>query len=161
MELSPTQEIIVQLKAVQEKKNLSIPDIVKLVASTGEPVSESAIRRVFKKDSEKTENFNYDHTLRPIAQALLVVENPEDTDVKAFLAINDYKDAQIEELKRQKENMREQFEKRCHEYETRMAFLRDQIEKKDDRMDRKDAMIEKLLDQVLVCGKCVMRDKQP
>ena len=73
---------------------------------------------------------------------------------------NDYKDAQIEELKRQKENMREQFEKRCKEYETRMAFLRDQIEKKDDRMDRKDEIIEKLLDQVLICGHCpVGKDK--
>ena len=159
MELSPTQEIIVQLKAVQEKKKLTIPDIVKMVAATGEPVSETAIRRVFKKDSEKNDSFNYEHTLRPICQALLVADNPNDTDVKAFLAINEYKDQKIDELTQRIEAMREQFETRCHEYEKRMEFLRDQIELKDQRMDRKDQIIEKLLDQVLTCSHCPVEKK--
>ena len=159
MELSPTQDIIVQLKAVQEKRKLTIPDIIRMVDKTGEHVSETAIRRVFKKDSEKNDNFNYEHTLRPICQALLVSENPEDSSVKAFLAINEYKDQQIETLKKEKDSLREQFEKRCHEYEKRMQFLRDQIELKDQRMDRKDEMIEKLLDQVLVCGKYPVNKK--
>jgi len=163
MEFSATQEIIVQLKAVQEKKHLSIPDIISMVAATGEPVSETAIRRVFKKDSEINDSFNYEHTLRPIAQALLVLDSGEDAvaqaSTKAFLAINEYKDEKIAELEQQKQNMMEQYQRRCDEYETRMAFLRDQIEKKDERMDRKDAIIEKLLDQVLTCSHCPVEKK--
>ena len=157
MELTATQEIIVQLKAVQEKKKLSIPDIIKMVNASGEFVSETAIRRVFKAGSEINDSFNYEHTLKPIAQVLLVQDSSEDAithaSTQAFLAINQYKDEQIESLKKQIESMREQ-------YDTRMAFLRDQIEKKDDRMDRKDAIIEKLLDQVLVCGHCPVGKKQ-
>lgn len=165
MEFSATQEIIVQLKAVQEKKHLSIPDIIKMVAATGEPVSETAIRRVFKKGSEENDSFNYEHTLRPIAQALLVLDGGEDAvaqaSTKAFLAINEYKDEKIAELEQRIEGLRKQHEARCEEYETRMAFLRNQIEKKDERMDRKDGIIETLLKQVLVCGRCpVGKDKQ-
>lgn len=163
MEFSATQEIIVQLKAIKETKHLSIPKIKEMVDATGIVLSETVYRRIFKDGSELNDSFNYEHTLRPIAQVLVPYAGDDDAakaSTKAFLAISEYKDEKIEELERQKENMREQFEKRCHEYETRMAFLRDQIELKDQRMDRKDAMIEKLLDQVLVCGKCVMRKDQ-
>ena len=164
MELSATQEIIVQLKAVQEQKNLSIADIIRMVASTGEPVSETAIRRVFRKGSEINDSFNYEHTLRPIAQALLILDGADDAvsqaSTRAFLAINEYKDEKIAELERQKQKITEQYQKRCEEYETRMAFLRNQIELKDTRMDRKDAIIEKLLDQVLVCSNCPI-EKRP
>ena len=163
MELTATQEIIVKLKTVKEKRNLSISDIINMVAAAGEPVSETAIRRIFKKDSEINDSFNYDHTLRPIAKVLLVPDSSEDAvaqaSTQAFLAINEYKDEKIAELEKQKENMREQYERRCAEYETRMAFLRDQIELKDQRMDRKDSIIEKLLDQVLTCSHCPVEKK--
>jgi len=163
VELSATQEIIVRLKAVQEKKHLTIPDIISMVAATGEPVSETAIRRVFRKGSEINDSFNYEHTLRPIAQALLVLDSGDDdvtqASTKAFLAINEYKDEKIAMLQKQIDAMRQQFETRCQEYETRMAFLRDQIELKDTRMDRKDQMIEKLLDQVLTCSHCPVEKK--
>ena len=150
---SDTQEIIIQLKAVKEERHLSIPEIKKLVDATGTIVAETTIRRVFRQGSEENDSFNYANTLRPIAQALLVTNEP-DADTKAFLAINDYKDRQIEDLEREKDKMRNQFEQRCMEYEKRMEFLRNQIELKDVRMDRKDIIIEKLLDQVLICGKC-------
>ena len=156
MELTATQEIIIQLKAVQEKKNLSIPDIIKMVNASGEFVSETAIRRVFKPGSEKNDSFNYEHTLKPIAQVLLVQDAKDDDIVhastQAFLAINQYKDEKIESLQRQIETMREQ-------YDTRVAFLMDQIGLKDQRMDRKDQMIEKLLDQVLTCSHCPVEKK--
>ena len=153
MEQFDTQEIIIQLKAVKEERHLTIPEIKKMVDATGTILAETTIRRVFKDGSEKNDGFNYATTLKPIAQALLVTDNA-DADTKAFLAINDYKDRQIAELERQKEVVREQFEARCREYETRMAFLRNQIELKDTRMDRKDAIIEKLLEQVLTCSHC-------
>ena len=146
MEFSATQEIIVQLKAIKEAKHLSIPKIKEMVDATGIILSETVYRRIFKAGSELNDSFNYEHTLRPIAQVLVPYGGDDDeakASTKAFLAISEYKDEKIAEL-----------ERRCEEYETRMAFLRDQIELKDQRMDRKDQMIEKLLDQVLICGHC-------
>ena len=45
--------------------------------------------------------------------------------------------------------MKKSHEERCREYEKRMAFLRDQIELKDQRMDRKDEIISKLMEKCL------------
>lgn len=153
MDAVNTKEIIIQLKATQKERNLSITDIMKLLAETNSPLGETTVRRVFKAGSEDNDSFNYTATLRPLVEAL-AVHGRSDAETKLLLATHDYKNRQIEELERQKETMREQFEKRCHEYETRMAFLRDQIELKDKRMDLKDEMINKLLDQVLTCSHC-------
>lgn len=157
MEYSGTQEIVAQIKEIAKAKKLNASQVKEIVDGTGYILSETVYYRLLKEGSEKKDSFNYEHTLRPILQAL-VPYHGEDAVAQArsnaFLAINKYKDEKIMELERQKEEMRKQFEARCHEYETRMAFLRDQIELKDQRMDRKDSMIEKLLDQVLICGKC-------
>ena len=150
--ISSTQEIIIKLKAVKEARNLSIAQIKSAVESSGGIVSETTLRRVFAPHSETDDSFSYENTLKPIATAILLTENDNsetEADRKAFMAIAKYKDALIEELESKIDNMREQHEKRCAEYESRMAFLRDQIELKDQRMDRKDRQIEQLLDKIL------------
>ena len=153
MEKIETREIIIALKATQKERNLSIPDIMQLLSDAKSPLGETTVRRVFKAGSEDHDSFNYNSTLKPLVEALAVY-GKSDAETKLLLATNDYKDNLIEELKRQKEELREQYEKRLAEHEARTAFLRNQIELKDTRMDRKDAIIEKLLEQVLLCGKC-------
>ena len=153
MDAVNTKEIIIQLKATQKERNLSISDIMNLLSETNSTLGETTVRRVFKAGSEENDSFNYTATLKPLVEAL-AVHGKSNAETKLLLATNEYKNRQIEEITRQKDEMRAQFEKRCHEYETRMAFLRDQIELKDKRMDRKDEMIEKLLDQVLTCSHC-------
>jgi len=153
MEAANTKEIIIQLKATQKERNLTINDIMNLLAETNSSLGETTVRRVFKAGSEENDSFNYATTLRPLVEALAVY-GKSDAETKLLLATNEYKNMQIEDLIRQKDEMRAQFEQRCHEYEIRMAFLRDQIELKDQRMDRKDSMIEKLLEQVLTCSHC-------
>ena len=166
MELNATQEIIVKLKTVRDQQHLSIPQIKSLVDATGAYISMTTLRRVFAEHSEIDDSFSYENTLRPIAQALLINNELETDDasirarIESFEAIMRHKNELIESLHKQIEALKEEHEKRCKEYEQRMDFLRDQIELKDQRMDRKDGMIEKLLDQVLVCGKCVMKDKE-
>jgi rubrerythrin len=153
MDAVNTKEIIIQLKATQKERNLSISDIMNLLSETNSPLGETTVRRVFKAGSEENDSFNYAATLKPLVEAL-AVHGKSNAETKLLLATNEYKNRQIEEITRQKDEMRAQFEKRCHEYETRMAFLRDQIELKDKRMDLKDEMINKLLDQVLTCSHC-------
>lgn len=159
MELTTAQEIIKNLKSVKDEQKLSIPQIKTMVDATGAYLSMTTLRRVFADSSETDSSFDYERTIRPIAQALLV--NNEQTgsaiiraQIDTYLAICRHKDEMIESLREQIERLKESHEKRCKEYETRMEFLRDQIELKDQRMDRKDQMIEKLLDQVLTCSHC-------
>ena len=155
MELNATQEIIVTLKTVKDQQHLSIPQIKSLVDATGAYISMTTLRRVFADHSEIDDSFSYENTLRPIAQALLINNELETDDasirtrIESFEAIIRHKNEVIESLHKQIEELKEEHEKRCKEYEQRMDFLRDQIELKDSRMDRKDEMIAKLMDKIL------------
>jgi len=155
MELTAAQEIVVKLKAVQSKQRLSIPQIKKMVDATGAFISETTLRRVFAQNSEIEDSFNYETTLRPIAQALLIEDTLSTADditkakVESFEIILAQKNETIDNLKQQIEKMREEHDKRCAECRKRMDFLREQIDKKDRRMDEKDEMIKLLLDRFL------------
>lgn len=155
MELNATQEIIVKLKAVKDKRNLSVPDIKKMVDATGAYLSLTTLRRVFADGSEENDSFNYEATLRPIAQVLLLTDDmtAESGIVKAKLetyeAICRHKDEVINTLNRQIDALRAEHDNRCRECEGRMDFLMSQIKLKDARMERKDKIIDKLLEKVL------------
>lgn len=155
------QRIIASLKAVKDSQKLSVPEIERMVDATGTHISQTTLYRVFADDSE-SDSFSYERTLRPIARALLVVnETTGDAVVRAqldtYLHICQYKMEQIESLHRQIDSLKQQLVQRSEEYNRRVAFLRDQIEKKDDRMDKKDEIIDKLLDRLLACQNCKQR----
>ena len=135
------------------------------------PVSPATLSRVFADGSEDT-NFNYETTIRPIAEALLDIENIEDDDtldVKAMKAILKYKIERIKELeetvKEQKTNIanekiryHEKLEKERNQFKDTISFLKDQISLKDRRYDtllatisKKDELYNQLLGQILSC----------
>lgn len=153
------QQIIASLKDVKEAQNLSVSEIEAMVDKTGEHVSKTTLYRVFADDSDN-DSFSYEHTLRPIARALLVYnEASADTRVRAqldtYLHICQYKMEVIERLQEQNRELEIRISQLSEEYNRRVAFLRDQIELKDARMDKKDDIIDKLLGQFLNCkSKC-------
>ena len=152
MELNGTQEIIVKLKAVKEKRSLSIPDIKKMVDATGAYLSTTTLRRVFAEGSETEDSFSYENTLRPIAQALLIETDSDEDDrarIELYEALIAHKDEIIDNLRAQLERLRADHDSRCKECEGRMDFLMHQIDLKDARMERKDKIIDKLLEKVL------------
>lgn len=141
--MDTTNELIRQLKTVKEQRRLSILDIQKTVGQTGEFISETTLRRVFAKDSETKDSFSFDKTIRPIANALLFTPvkdedlRAENEGLKALIRVNS---EQIERLREQMESIR-------LENDRHTAFLLEQIAKKDERMDRKDAIIQQLLER--------------
>lgn len=153
MELSSIQEIVAALKNV--RGGMSIADIRKKVkAETGVDLADTTLRRVYRDGSEDKDSFNYDKTLKPLAQTFLLASAPGESEetrdrIAGLEAIFRLKNEKIAELQNQIEDLKAAHEARCREYDTRMAFLRDQIELKDQRMDRKDKIIEKLMDKVL------------
>lgn len=153
MELTNIQEIVVSLKKV--RGNLSIAEIQKRVkAVVGIDIAETTLRRVYRDNSEDKDSFNYDKTLKPLAQTFLLTATAEESEetkdrIAGLEAVFRLKNERIAELLQQIDELKAAHEARCKEYEHRMAFLRDQIELKDQRMDRKDKIIEKLMEKVL------------
>lgn len=138
-------EIITKLKKVREENGLSYQRIVDLVEKNGGYVSISTVRRVFE-DGSESYGFQYENTLKPIADAVLgIYSDSEDVtadEADAMKAIIDYKSDRIEQLEAQL--------RRCEEsYKRRIDFLKGQIALKDMRIDRRDEMIEKLVEVII------------
>lgn len=156
------RSIIAGLRAVKAAQNLTIKEIEKMVEDATEThIAQSTLYKVFADDSED-DNFSYIRTLQPLERALLV-KNPSTADavvraqLDTYLHICQYKMEVIESLHRQIDKLKEELLAKSEDYNRRVAFLRDQIELKDARMDRKDETIEKLLDQLLICKDCTRR----
>ena len=168
-------DIIIKLKEVREERGLSHRQILKLMESNGDHLAISTISNVFADGSEDKKSFDYEHTLRPIAKALLDMETFEDddpTDVRAMKSLLKYKMQRIEELEarvielkatidHEKVKYHEKLEKERERYETELQRHLHQIDLKDERMDKllnamlsKDKQIDELLKKLLVCQKC-------
>ena len=172
--MTDTKEIILKLKEVKQAKNLSLNDIVEL---TGGIVSKTSVQRVFADGSEEN-SFRYEETLRPIANALLDIDNFEETDnaqIQAMKSILKYKMERIEELEsriikleseldKEKIKAHEKLEEEREHYNNRIDFMNHQIELKDKRMDmlldavyQKDKAMIEISDRLYACQCCSKR----
>ena len=153
-------DIIMKLKKVRAENGLTYESISDLVEQNGYHVSMFTIRRVFEEGSEEY-GWQYQNTLKPIADAVLGVYavepetegKAEEETVDALRAVVRLKNEMIEELTARIKRTEES-------YKRRLDFVMDQIALKDGRIDRRDDMIEKLVDVVVNrpncphCSKC-------
>ena len=173
--MTNSKDIIVKLKEVRDEKGLSYSDIIKIMEEKDiYPVSMATLSRVFSENSEEM-NFNYESTIRPIAEALLDIETIEDSDnmdVRAMKSLLKYKIERIEELEKQIEQLQTALDKekiKHHEkldeererFNRSIDFLKEQVAYKDKRMDllldsvhEKDALHKEMLEKLLRCSKC-------
>ena len=166
-----TREIILKLKKVREEKGLSYTDILNLMEKNNDFLAKSTISRVFADGSEEM-SFRYEETIRPIAKALLGIENIEaddNMDIQAMKSLLKYKIERIEELERQvcilkadldKEKVKyhEKLDKEREQHQRSIEFLKNQVDLKDKRMDQllnavfeKDKQQTELLDKIINC----------
>ena len=138
-------DIITKLKKVREENGLSYQKIVELVEKNGDYVSLSTVKRVFE-DGSEAYGFQFENTLKPIANAVLGIYSETDivsaSEVDALKAVVAYKSDRISELEAQLSRTEES-------YRRRLDFLKEQISLKDQRIDKRDAMIERLLGVIL------------
>ena len=160
-----TKELVLKLKEEQQKRHLSVNDILDL---TNNHVSATTIRRVIFTDGSENSSFRYEDTLRPLVKALLDMDAIEDTDnmdTKAMKSLLKLKIQRIEELEKQlaeeKIKNHEKMEKEREQYERHIKLLDEQIAKKDARMDEmkaqfihKDDEYMKLVEKFLNCHCC-------
>ena len=133
-------EIIRNLKRVRAENGLSISEIVKLCEDNGEAVSETTVKKVFADGSEAL-GFNYDLTLKPIIHAILG-DHEETAETDMMISVAEFKAEKIKDLEAQMARMEDS-------YKRRIEFLRQQIDIKDSRIDKRDEMITKLIDTII------------
>ena len=156
MKTTAIHEIIASIKNAVKEKNLSTDGLQKLVfQKTGVWLSPATINRILADNSEGS-GFN-SKTIDALQRALLSEMAVSDDETvsetyRLYEASLTYKDAEIEELQNKIEEL-----KAAHEKE--LKFLHKQIDLKDERMNRKDGIIETLLAQVLVCSHCPVEKK--
>ena len=172
--MTNTKDIIIKLKEVREEKGLSYGDILDLLEKNGDFLSKSTLSRVFAEGSEEI-RFRYEDTIRPIANALLDIDNIEDDDemdVKAMKALLKYKNQMIEDLEnrvrdlesaldKQKIKANEKIDREREAWSRSIDFLKEQVAYKDKRMDLlleavqvKDQLHQEMLEKILKCSKC-------
>jgi len=177
--MTNTKDLIIKFKEVRDEKGLSLDTIMNLIELNDDYVSKSTLSRVFADGSEEN-SFRYEETLRPIAKALLDIENEEDTDdidTRAMKSLLKYKIKRIEELEQQVAKLESDLDKqkiKSHEkldaerdkYNRSIEFLKEQVAYKDKRMDMlleavfdKDKQHKEMLDKLLKCAKCPMGDR--
>lgn len=168
-EMVKSKEVILALKKVKKEKSLSLDKIQKLMEENdpSTAVSKTTLSRVFSKGSEDL-LFRYETTLRPIANALLDIENIEtydDPDTQAYKSILKLKMSVIENNSRQIEELKEQIktitmkeENKYHEslarelakFQQTLDLAMEQISLKDKRIDQlmitNDRLVNRLLD---------------
>ena len=172
--MTNTRDLIIKLKEVREEKGLSYNDILVLMENNGDFLSKSTLSRVFADGSEEIK-FRYEDTIRPIANALLDIDNIEEadsTDVKTMKSLLKYKNDRIMELEKQvrdpetaidKQKIRsnEKLEQERERFNKSIDFLKEQVALKDKRMDfmldalhKKDKLHEDMLEKLLMCSAC-------
>lgn len=173
--MTNTKDVIIKLKEVRKEKDLSFDAILALMEDNGEYLSKSTLSRVFADGSEE-KSFRYEETLRPIANALLDIENIEaddDPNTQAFKSILKLKmsvieenSARIRELQRSINEMQEnanaaltkeklkyhkKLEDETRRFQETLDFAKGQIDLKDKRIDQLLDMNMRLMNQLLTC----------
>ena len=135
-------------KVLKEILAMDKKELRNLVEEQGGSISKTTLSKIFSDGSEDM-CFSYENTLRPIANALLDIENIEeddDVDAQAMKSLLKYKIQRIKELENQVEKLKieldreklsyyEKLEKEQEQSRRSIDFLKEQISLKDKRMD--------------------------
>lgn len=139
--MTNSRDLILKLKEVKKRDNLSLSMIEELTEKNGEHVSKTTLSRVFADGSEDT-IFKFENTLKPIANAILdidTIEEDDSLDTQALKIMLQYKARRIRELEneldREKVKHHEKLDKEREQYRRSIEYLKKQIDIKDKRID--------------------------
>lgn len=155
-----TAEVIRALKKVKKANRLSNKKIYEIVKEKdySTSISLTSVNRVFRKGSESIA-FRYEATLRPIANALLdmeEIETSDDTDTQAYKSILVLKQEIITELEGKLKIVDENpdishYVKSIEHLQHQLALKDKRIDQLLDSNDRLQGTIDKLTEQILSC----------
>jgi len=169
--LADTREIILALKRVYDKEDLSLDKVLAMVSEKygKNSISKATLQRLFKDGSEDNPaSFRYETTLIPLCNTLLNTNEGKTNDLllrfkkdlieEYATLVSELKD-EIKTIKEhEKLKYAEKLEKETKHFNDSLAFMSHQIELKDQRIDAlltttTDLMAtnNKLLKQLMDC----------
>lgn len=144
------QELIRELKQLKEERGYTFQDIVDITEANGEAISLSTVKKVFSGKCDH--NHDYEHTLRPIAEALSPSSEEGGLNEAIFRTRLQIKEEIIKQLKERLEAKELKWKNREEFLKEQLAFYKQQIHFKDEqikllneRIDRKDGLLRKVL----------------
>ena len=149
MELIDNRELIIELKKARKEKDITLPRLLDMLSAQRKDVAMTTLKRVFKEGSEDNDSFKYS-TLKPIAEVLLDEDNDGTTSDIELVRLQSelkMKDEAIVTLNNQIDSLINQIEQIRSEGAKQMEFLHKQINLKDQRMDAKDVLIQRVMDR--------------
>jgi hypothetical protein len=152
MEAQSPRSIILDIKGMIKQKNLSVPDILKLLEDEGEPQSETTIRRLVKDGSEDNDSFNFSQTIKPIADAFYRRFKANDdiaqTQIDLYRHISEFKLAEIHRLQAHIEHLERTNADQKHQIDVKDRRMDEQAKRCDHLMERNDKLSDALIDIV-------------
>lgn len=149
-----------RLKEIKNEQGLSISQIMKMMEERGQFVSEATLKKIFQDGSEE-KNFRYQDTIMPVADVLLDLYGDKSgiDDCEALRHIIREKNKLIEMLMMKlEEQAKAHAEKeivyadRKAAFEKQIQHLEAQIARYEKAIDKKDDLIERLLNATIQNG---------
>ena len=146
-----------RLKEIKTEQGLSISQIMKMMEERGQFVSEATLKKIFQDGSEE-KNFRYQDTIMPVADVLLDLYGDKSgiDDCEALRHIIREKNKLIEMLMMKlEEQAKAHAEKeivyadRKAAFEKQIQHLEAQIARYEKAIDKKDDLIERLLNATI------------
>ena len=142
MPYNATPEVIRSIKREIEKRKLSVPQVLEILAENRVEMAETTLRRLLKKDSEILYVFRYEVTVEPLWRIFVLSTVTNQNDVKALIEM---KNEAIRDLRRHVEDLKAEHKDRCSVCKQQQADWNHQIKLKDERIDRLHEHTEHLL----------------
>ena len=146
-----------RLKEIKNEQELSISQIMKMMEERGQFVSEATLKKIFQDGSEE-KNFRYQDTIMPVADVLLDLYGDKSglDDADSLRHIIREKNKLIEMLMMKLEEQAKAhadkelvYADRKEAFERQIRHLEAQIARYEKAIDKKDDMIERLLDAAI------------
>ena len=136
------KEIVLQLKQIKDERDLTVSDIYDMLIAAGEDLSLATTKRVFAPGSEE-QGFRYRDTLQPIVRVLVGVQDEGEplgvAEADALKNVALLKDTMIQDLQKELDTTKDKLahaERELALLRDRVDFLKEQIDRKDDYIDR-------------------------
>lgn len=151
MEVSTLKKDTVdRIRKVKKERELTIPDILNMLEEKNYFLSEATLKRVFSENSDPA-SFKYRDTIVPLADVLLdFYEDQSGTnEVDALKSLIRDKNMTISILIAKNDELRVDFEKRIAHLQKQIDRLEKNLDFREGIVQRKDEVIEKLMNKVL------------
>ena len=144
------RDVVARLRKIKKDNDLTISNIMDILEKNGCYLSESTVKRVFMENVDPT-SFKYKSTLAPLSDALLDLYSDQSgvEDVAALKALIHDKNKTISILIAKNEEQKSEYDKRINHLNKQIEKLEEHLDFRERVVERKDEVIEKLLNKIL------------